>query len=85
MILSSRRKLSDAEIIALTLKSYLSSSTMRTRKDGDKDKDMTKTMTKTRTKTMMEEKHKFQQQLGTLLSKNLVMLKRTAKSRMGRR
>ena len=40
--LSSRRKLSDAEIIALTLKSALSSSTMRTRKEGDKDKDKDK-------------------------------------------
>ena len=37
-----RRKLSDAEIIALTLKSAFTSSTMRTRKDGDKDKDRDK-------------------------------------------
>ena len=37
--LSSRRKLSDAEIIALTLKSTFSCSTMRTRKNGDKGKN----------------------------------------------
>ena len=41
-ILSSRRKLSDAEMIALTLKFDFSSSTMRTRKDGDEDKDKRK-------------------------------------------
>ena len=62
----------------MTLKSTFSCSTIRTRKNGDKGKDKGKD-------NLMEEKHKVQQQLGILLLRNLVMLKRTAKSRMGRR